>query len=61
MMKSLEVIEIQNMMGITDVQPQWFINFLKKTLLAPLVMLLKVKLCQTNVSLKNYTSQLLEK
>ena len=29
-MKSLEVIEIQNMMGITDVQPQWFINFLKK-------------------------------
>ena len=36
---------------------QWFINFLIRCIQ---VVLLKVKLCQTNNLLKNYTKQLLE-
>ena len=51
--KHLILLKIQNM---TDIF-QWFLNFLRKILLAKV---LKIKLCQTGNYQKNYTNQLLE-
>ena len=56
--KHLILLKIQNMMDIKEVLLQWFKNFLIKSPL--LVMVLKMKICQTKNYLKNYKNQLLE-
>ena len=56
-MKHLILPKIQNMMDIRGVLLRFLINLLIKKFL---VVLLKLKICQTENYLNNYTSQLLE-
>ena len=53
----LILLQIRNMMGIKEVLLQWFINSLINTLL---VVVLKMKICQTNNWQTYYTNQVLE-
>ena len=55
--KHLILLKIQNKMDIKKVWLQWFISFSIKNLK---VVLLKMKQCKIENSLKNYTNKLLE-
>ena len=57
MNKHLILLKIQNKMDINVDLLQWSINCLIKK---PLLVVLKMKIFQTNNELKNYTIQLLE-